>query len=277
MLLRAPQCIKRSQVSLRVLVGSAVGTLIGSSTLGLGDVALSAAAGVMGSSLTTSNMLGSSRSPLSSRGWGICRALVLLCRAPLKALQNRQHTSGGPWPELPFLHATPLDNLKFPGTPSGEGSPFTPAHPGKVMVHEPSFSCCVAASLKAMAYQQTIPLTWMSLKYSSLEWRRDWNSLHHSETLSFFAHRSGPTCLHGLDRPQSLSLGCLPGREVAMLEHRRWSRRCTRSISTLSRFYKLGDFWASLPRRMASSPNIGEVPHSSSVVSGGRPPWCHPH
>ena len=44
------------------------GTLTGSSTLGLGDEALSVGAEVMGSFLTTSNMLRSSRSPLSSRG-----------------------------------------------------------------------------------------------------------------------------------------------------------------------------------------------------------------
>ena len=70
--------------------------------------------------------------PSQVRGWGICRALVLLCRTPLGAFQNRWHTSGGQWPATLFLHTAPLNNVEFPGTPSGEDNPFTPTHPGRV-------------------------------------------------------------------------------------------------------------------------------------------------
>ena len=114
------------------VVGSqGAGTLIDSSTLCLSDGALCAGAGFTGSFLAMSNMSRYSRSPLSSRGLGICGALVLLCRAPLGTFQNWWHTTGGPWPVPPFLHATPFDNPRNFGTPSGEGCPFTPAPPGR--------------------------------------------------------------------------------------------------------------------------------------------------
>ena len=162
-------------------------TLINSSALGCSDKALSASAGVMESFLDTSNMSRSNRSPLSSRGARHCAALVLLCRASLGTFHNEWCTSGGPWPVQLFLHAAPLENPGFLKSPLGEDSPFTPSTPkqGRV-VHEPSFSCCAAGILKAMACWWAIPFTWMSPKCCSLECRRDQNSLHHSDTLPFF-------------------------------------------------------------------------------------------
>ena len=108
-------------------VASSGSNAVGSS----GNKALSSGAGVIGSFIATSNMLRFNRSPISSRGQGICRGPVLLCRASLGVFQNEQHTSGEPWPVPPFLHATPLDNLEFPGTPLGEDSLFTPTHPDR--------------------------------------------------------------------------------------------------------------------------------------------------
>ena len=162
------------------------GTLIGSSTIGLSDEALSAGAGVTGSFLSMSdksrssrsplssmggNMLRSSRSPLSCRGQGICRAIVLLCRVPLGTFWNEWHTSRRPWPAQPFLHAAPLGNLEFPGTPLGEGSPFTPAPPGRAgWSMSQLFSSCAAGTLKAAACWWASSLNLMSLpKHSSLE------------------------------------------------------------------------------------------------------------
>ena len=59
-------CVAASGSKVVGLLGA--GTLINSSTLDLGDGALSTKARVMGSFLTTLNMLRSSRPPLSSRG-----------------------------------------------------------------------------------------------------------------------------------------------------------------------------------------------------------------
>ena len=104
-----------------------VGTLTGSSS----KETLSAGAGVTGFFIITSNMSKFNRSSLSRRGWGSCRAPILLYRDSLGAFWNELCTSGGPWPVPPFLSTTPLDNLEFPGTHPGEDSLFTPTHPDR--------------------------------------------------------------------------------------------------------------------------------------------------
>ena len=93
-----------------------VGTPISPSALGLGDGAFSAGAGVMGSFLTMSNMSRSSRSLLSSR---VVRHLQSSCTAPQSmpgGIPEWKAHPSRPWPVPLFLHATPLNNLKFPGT-----------------------------------------------------------------------------------------------------------------------------------------------------------------
>ena len=137
-----------------------------------------------------SNMLRSSRSPFSCR---VLRQLQSSCTA-LQSIPGGipEWTADlwiGPWPVPPILHATPLKNLEFPGTHLRRMIVLlhSSAHLDRAVVdHQPSFSSCAAGTLKATACQQTNPLTLMSLKCSSLEWRRDQNSLHHSGTLSFF-------------------------------------------------------------------------------------------
>ena len=66
------------------VVGSpGAGSPIGSSSLGLGNEALSTGAGVMESCLAMSNMLRCSRSPPQVAGQCICKALTLLCSTHL--------------------------------------------------------------------------------------------------------------------------------------------------------------------------------------------------
>ena len=64
--------------------------------------------------------------------WGICRVLAPLYRAPLEVSQNGWHIFGAPWPMPISLWPALLDNLKFPWSLFGEGSPFVPAILGRV-------------------------------------------------------------------------------------------------------------------------------------------------
>ena len=68
------------------------------STLGVSDDALHLAVGTMGSLLAISNILSWPGHHSQSWGWSTYRALLLLCRASPWAFQNKQCTSGGPWP-----------------------------------------------------------------------------------------------------------------------------------------------------------------------------------
>ena len=99
----------------------------GSSAVGVSNKALSTEVGTTGSLFTTSNILRSNWSPLSTTGvrhsWSSCTAP----QSTPRGIPEWQYTSGEPWPAPTCLSSALLDNLKFPWSLSGEGSPFTPA------------------------------------------------------------------------------------------------------------------------------------------------------
>ena len=271
-----------------------VGTLIGSSTLSLSYEALSAGTVVMDPSSPCPTFQDLDDNPSQVEGWGICGALVSLCRAhqghsgmagtPLKG--HGQHNGF-----LTLHHSVILDSLEvLQGkiVPSPQHAQTGWSRPPDILFQlcgEQSESCSLPAG-------HPFDLNTAEALVLRVEKRSELPSPvgHPFVLLHVWADPlTNLVWVHLNPLPGSL---CLLGRVAARCGQRRWRRKGTRSIRLLSGFNgpsinllwglcRFRDLWAfqkgcglrvsnglgSSPRRVASSSGVGEVPCSSHAGS----------